>query len=167
MTTEERLENVERELGRQKRRNHWLLGVVLLVAVGLFVPVLFGITAFRTRAEVKGTAREVRARSFILEDEYGKVRARLSVLKDGPGLVLYDENGKVRAALSVLKDGPMLRMYDENGKVCAVLSVNKDGPGLVLLDENGKGRAMLSVNKGDPDLTLFGKNGNVIWSAEK
>jgi len=28
MTIEERLENMERELGRQKRRNRWLLGVV-------------------------------------------------------------------------------------------------------------------------------------------
>jgi hypothetical protein len=34
MTIEERLENMERDLGRLKRRNRWLLGTILLVAGG-------------------------------------------------------------------------------------------------------------------------------------
>jgi cell division protein FtsL len=35
MTTEERLENLERELARAKRRNRWLVAVMALVLMGL------------------------------------------------------------------------------------------------------------------------------------
>ena len=167
MTTEERLENMERELGRQKRCNRWLLGAILLVAGGLIIPVLFGITAFRTRAQATGTAREIRARSFVLEDEYGKTRAWLSVIKDGPGLALYGENGKVRAVLNVIKDGPGLRLLDESGNHRAGMSVLKDSPKLTLVDKNGKSRVRMDVLKGDPKLVLFDENGDVIWSARK
>ena len=64
MTTEERLEKVERELA-----------AVYALGVGA-VP------------------KTIRAKEFILEDENGKRRAGLRVLKDGPGLYLYDEDGK-------------------------------------------------------------------------
>jgi len=40
---------------------------------------------------------EVRARSFVLVDENGKVRACLATDANGPGLELYDENGYVVA----------------------------------------------------------------------
>ena len=167
MTTEERLENVERELGRQKRRNRWLLGAILLVVGGLVVPVLFGITASRTRAQATGTAREVRARSFVLEDEYGKVRAGMDVREHGPGLGLFDENGEARVFLGVNGDGPELVLLDKNGKPRAGMSVLKDGPKLTLVDKNGKSRVRMDVLKGDPKLVLFDENGDVIWSAKK
>jgi len=35
MTTDERLENLEKELARAKRRNRWLLAIVALAVVGL------------------------------------------------------------------------------------------------------------------------------------
>jgi C4-type Zn-finger protein len=49
MTIEERLENVERELGRVKET--------------------------LARLQVTGTVREIRARTIIIEDELGKARA--------------------------------------------------------------------------------------------
>ena len=55
MTIEERLENMERELGRVKE--------VL------------------ARSQVEGTAKEIRANSFVLEDENGKPRVGLGALK--------------------------------------------------------------------------------------
>jgi len=117
MTMEERLENMERELGRVKRRNHKLLGAILLVAGGLIVPAVFETTAFRARAQGAGTAKEIRAKSIVLEDESGKPRAVLGADKDGPTLILYDENGKPRAGLGVGKDGPGLTLLDEKGRV--------------------------------------------------
>ena len=136
MTIEERLENMEREMRRVKRRNRWLLGTILLIVGGLIAPWVFETTAIRARSKEVGTVKEIRARSFVLEDEKGDVRAGLIVDKDGsPGLRLYDENGETRAAL---KDGPGLSLYDENGKTRATLGVVKGGPGLVLLDENGQ-----------------------------
>ena len=184
MTIEERLENMEREVGRQKRRNRWLLGAILLLAGGLIVP-----TAFRTRAQGAGTAKEVRAEAFIVEDENGKDRAVLSVTKDGPylalydkngksrawlavdkdipGLTLYDKNGKSRAELDVLKNGPRLSLFDENGKSCIGLAVIEEGPLLLLDDKNGKSRAWLAVEKNGPSLSLLDEKGKIRFVAGK
>jgi len=189
MTIEERLESMEKEMGRQKRRNRWLLGAILFVAGGLIVPGFIMTTASRARAQEPGTAKEIRARSFILEDENGKTRAGLWVLKDNPILSLSDENGEARAVLYVLKDGPGLMLSDEKEEVRVRLAARKDGPGLVLYDEKGMPRAGLSAIKSGPgltlsdeksmiraglavgefgpDLVLFGPDGKVIWSAIK
>ena len=94
MTIEERLENMERELARAKRRNLWLLSVTLLM-VGVFAIGFFETTSSKLRAQGAGKERVVRANEFILEDERGEVRARLGIFKDQPGLTLSDENGWV------------------------------------------------------------------------
>lgn len=70
----------------------------------------------RAKQAVGRAEKVIRANRFVLEDENGKVRAFLTVDKDGPRLALFDENGKVRAELSVVKDGPGLGLYDGNGK---------------------------------------------------
>jgi hypothetical protein len=178
MTIEERLEDMEREIGRMKRRNRWLLGAILLVAGGLVVPVAFDTTAFRARAQGVGTAKEIRANSFVLEDENAKTRAVLSMLKGGPSLVLWGENGHSCVMLDADDNGPRLRLYDENSKVRAGLALVKDGPTLLLLDENGKLRfAAGKTTTATPDgqtiaypessLILFGPDGKVIWKAIK
>jgi hypothetical protein len=154
MTIEERLENMEREVRHQKRRNRWLFGAVLVVAGGMVVPAVFETTAFRARAQAGGTVAEIRAKNFVLEDENGKVRGVLAVDKYGSALTLYDENGKARAWLNVGKDGPGLNMNDENGKPRAMLNEGKDGPGLILYDEKNENYAELAVGKERRGLTL-------------
>lgn len=206
MTIEERLENMERELGRQKRRNRWLLGAILVLLGGLVAAGVFK----TTRAQGTGTANVIRARNIIVEDKFGKVRGWLGVLENGPSLMLYDrnekvcvgliaseehgpflalfdENGEQRVGLGVHKDGPGLELSDENGHLRAELHVNKDAPSLSIRDENGKPRAMsddviknlllwnimdyvrarASVLKDGPGMCLFGPDGKVIWSAIK
>jgi len=178
MTIEERLENMERALGRMKRRNRWLLGAILLLAGGLIVPAVFETTAFRARAQGAKTAKEIRAKAFVLEDENGKVRAGLSVFRDVPSLKLSDEYGKTRAALTVIKNGPWLALYDEKGQGRAGLGVLKDSPHLTFFDENGNDRfAAGKIATVSPDgktieypessLILYGPDGKVIWSAIK
>jgi len=190
MTIEKRLENMERELGRQKRRNRWLLGAILLAVGGLIVPGVFETTVSGARPQTGGTAKEIRSRSIIIEDEKGMVRAMLVATKDGPVLSLSDEKGKDRTWLAVSKDGLGLVLFGENGKLRAGLTAQKNGPGLVLLDENGKSRAVLTVidakgpslllydenenlrvglavTKDGPGLRLFDEKSKVIWSAIK
>jgi hypothetical protein len=107
--------------------------------------------------------QEVEARKFVLVDENGSPRARLSVDKDGPRLSLLDENGKSRARLAVGKDGPRLSLRDANGKTRARLSVaefSSGQPGLCLFDENGKERVMLDMTKDGLGLRLADGNGN-------
>jgi len=92
MTIEDRLENMERELGRLKRRNRWLSGAILLVAGGLIVPPVFDLTTFRVQAQAAGTAKEIRANKIVLVDENGKARVQLGMLLNGvSGLSLGTE----------------------------------------------------------------------------
>ena len=186
MTIEERLENMERELGCQKRCNRRLLGAMLLLAGGLIVAGAFKTTVTFAQAQGSGTAKEVRANSFVLVDENGKGRAilyalqdytdlliwgvngksyaRLSVSKDGPKLALSDENGKDRATLLVSKDGPWLALSDEKGQTRAGLDVTKDGPKMALYNESGKSCAALNLFEDEPRLTLGDENGKIrVW----
>jgi len=128
VTIEERLENMERELGRQKRRNRWLLGAILLLVGGLVAAWAFKTTVTTAQAQGAGAVKEVRANSFVLEDENGKGRAILFALQDETDLLLWGGNGKSYARLNVTKDGPKLALSDENGKDRATLLVSKDGP---------------------------------------
>jgi hypothetical protein len=176
MTIEERLENMEQELGRVKRRNHKLLGAILVLLGGLVAAGVFKTTVTPAQAQGVGTAQEIRAKSIVLEDESGKPRAVLGADKDGPRLELRDENGKNCAVLSALKDGPALGLYDEKGVRRAGMAVGKDGPMLELWDEKGQYRFAAGKTKTvSPDgktieypessLILFGPDGKVIWSA--
>lgn len=81
MDIEVRLERLERELARAKRRNRHIL-VFALVAAGVAVVAAAWIaTPGKVLAENGAKAPTVvRASEFILEDADGKVRARLRVL---------------------------------------------------------------------------------------
>ena len=154
MIIEDRLENVERELGRQKRRNRWLLAAILLLAGGLIVPAVFETTAFRARTQVARTAKEIRANKFVLEDKNGKERASLLVTGFGSWLSLDDENGETRIGLGIFADDPSLTLYDENGKERFVAGK------VVGLSSDGK-----TIEYPESSLILLGPDGKVIWSA--
>ena len=104
-------------------------------------------------------ADAVEARMFTLVDKNGKMRARLSIIDDGPALSLYGKNDKMRAKLSIIDDRPALSVHNKSGKVRAMLSIIDDGPALSLLDESGEVRAMLSMVSDSPGLLLRDENG--------
>ena len=62
MTTEERLERLERQLKASKRRNRWVMGSGALLLIGCL-----------TIAATPGNNRVIRASRFVLEDENGKL----------------------------------------------------------------------------------------------
>ncbi len=186
MTTEERLETLEKELARAKRRSRRLLAAVGLVAGA--VALVWVVVGAGCNTQGGKVPTVIRAGRFQLVDENGSDRAVLTVDKDGPsltlldengndrallymfredepGLLLLDENGKTRARLHVDKDVPGLDLLDENGQPCAGLYVDEDVPALALADENGNDRAVLTVDKDGPSLTLLDENGEAIWQA--
>ena len=180
MTIEERLENMEREMGRLNRHNRWLLGAILLAAGGLIVPGVLETTAFRARAQVGGTVKEIRARSIVIEDENGKTRVELGTDESGPNLKMLDENIKVRVGLYEFKGNSAITLYNENGTVGAgLLGSGMLGPGLTLCDENGHFRASLGAGKDGFDLNLYdeknilrvglkaGKYGPSLWLGDE
>ena len=99
MTTEERLEKIERELAAAKRRNRWMIAAGCLAVAWIFTVVY-------------GDKTEIRARRFVVVGEGGRLRGSLYA----SGLSLFDENGKSRIALSADKDDQGLSLWDKNGK---------------------------------------------------
>ncbi|MFH1023284.1 MAG: hypothetical protein V1809_07820, partial [Planctomycetota bacterium] len=99
---EQRLENMERQLGRMRRFNRWLLVVVGLAVGGWWLLGVGGLRPIISIAQAgEGGNKEIRANQFIVEDENGKTRIVLGVVKGGPGLILFDEGGKPRATLFI------------------------------------------------------------------
>jgi hypothetical protein len=116
----------------------------------------------RTKEIVMSTVDQkvFRAREFILEDENGNARARLSMTEGEPTLALYDEKGKPRIEMSVNRDGPELALLDENGKLRAQLAVVGDAMQMVLLDSQERFRAGLAADKnGAVGMELADHNG--------
>ena len=103
----------------------------------------------------------LQAREIQLLDEKGKIRAKLSVAKEGPRLDLCNDQEKTRAALAVGKFGPRLELSDDQDKLRAMLSRSL----LVLCDDKGEHRAILGVDAEGPWMHLYDKNGKVIWKA--
>lgn len=192
MTTDERLENLERELSLAKSvaksRSHWLMAVVIVGAI-LFAVHVIG-TSSRPFGWWDGLADIVRAHRYILQDKDGRYRATLTRFRDEAGLYVHDEDGNRYASVTVDKYGPGLALGDEgdnggndratltlgedeaglylrneDGNRYAILTVDKDGTGLTLGDENGNGRATLTVDKDGPALRLYDENGKVKWQA--
>jgi hypothetical protein len=171
MTTEERLQAVEKELTRAKRRIRWLAGVATL-CIGL----AFAWLAL-SRAHWWGTAQaespttaiastspvqdEVRSRSFVVVDAEGRSRAVLNIHEDGPELDLYDEKGVSRVRVFVSNRGPAIGLIDENGKSRLSLFASEHGSGLTLYDEGGKGRVALLSLKDGPALGFTDENGEL------
>ena len=122
MTTEERLESLERDFVRAKRRNRWVLAAVGLGALAWTV---MGAARTPSLELGPGVPKVIRANCFVLEETNGRTRAVLFVGKEGPQLVLYDEKGKVRAELYVLRNKPALRLWSEDGKVRALLGAGE------------------------------------------
>jgi len=128
MTTEQRLERLERE-------NKWMRrigAVAVAVAAAVF---LVG----------QGKDKELpdlEVRSLTVKDEDGRTRAMLATLSDGlPYLSLSDKDGRPRAVLTTLLNGsPVLSLCDKDGKRRALLALRSvDGsPRLHLFDAKGK-----------------------------
>lgn len=176
MITEERLEKVEKELARAKRRSR-----VILLAAAMTVAAVFLLCAGDAVPKV------VRAERFELVDTNGTVRAvlhmsqlaggpelslsgpsgsaHLRVFDSGPQLGLYDKNKTGRVALMVSDVGSELNLRDENGKLRNVLFVASSGPGLSLFDENGMGRVALGMAHDVPIVGVCDPSGKLIWHA--
>ena len=84
-------------MGRVKRRNRWLVSALLLVAAGLISPLIIETTAFRARAQMAGTAKEIQVQRIVVEDAKGNDRIRLDLFMNDPILEFLDDNGKTRS----------------------------------------------------------------------
>lgn len=178
MTVEERLEKVEKELARAKRRGRWLLAVTGLCT--LFVlTVILELAGTPVSAHWWGN-KTIWANQFILENRAGKVTAKLENTQGGPQLILNDPSGDALAilqvgyqdavlalsngthpgiALKMRREGPTLTLFDDFARSRVTIDVTKEGPKIYLLDEEEKPRISQIVFKDGPVLSLIDENG--------
>jgi len=164
MSIEERIKKLERELGKQKRRNKGLLAAVtLLVFAMVFGFFLMGPPG-GAQAESDG---QVVAREIILVDENGNARVRLGSGMNQPGLAVMGPDGAVMAILSAHSDGSFLALNNARGRTRMILSVNDRGAGFNIMDDNETVRAAMAYMSGAPwpDLALYDGKQKEIWSA--
>lgn len=131
MSTEARLERLEKELTAAKRRYRRLtILVVGLAAAGMALAWTWGSTA----SAQHGGEDIIRAGGFIVEDETGEARAVMGMSRDGPGLHVLDQTGVPRLALDVDEDGPTVYLLDELGVIRVSAVVGDDGPSVQFFD---------------------------------
>jgi hypothetical protein len=162
MTTDERLEKLERELSRARTRFRWLVvGAVACLASAVAI-YAYGQVTLKPRPGATEASKELRANSFVLEDANGKPRASLGMDEGGLELRLRYENGNIGAALCLHDDKMVLSLSDNNGKPRAVLGVTQNVPLLCLYDETEEPRATLAVTADGPHLVLRDEKGKPL-----
>lgn len=158
MTCDERITSLER---RCRRLTAGLVVLLTLMGVG----VLAG-AAGRQGAET------VRARSFEVVDEAGRVRLHLGAADEGYGLVIYDAGGAFRATLSDAPLGAALQLRKAAGGIKLLVTDPAAGPvqggaGLTLSDRQGRPRLIATVADNQPRLELRDDKGTSLFQAPK
>ena len=102
------------------------------------------------------TADVVEAGMFVLVDEQGKRRAKLSCMSDEhckDGYVtaqLLDGAGKPRITLQVNDEGASIQLWNRSNSPCITLNVaDERGTGVVVCDLDGKGRFQVGSARND------------------
>lgn len=155
MTTEERLEILEKKLKYTKCYSYFLIcGVILAVLSSIAIWVL----NFTPR-------KDIRARQFTLVDEANNTRALLAVdKKNNTVLDMCDEHGKSRVYHRADNRGGVVMFKSSNGKELASLALIDDlFSELFLSEEKGKTSVRLTVETGEisgyTELRLKDSNG--------
>jgi hypothetical protein len=179
MTTEQRVERLEREIRWMRR-----IGAVT-VAIAAVV--------FLVGQSHKNAPRDLVGRSLALKDNQGRIRLRAVADHDeqDPGLQILDQKGNERLRMALGRPGPYLTLRDELGNARVLVAWANGGkptPFIALLDEDNierfevgfwEGRPFLALRNerarprvvaltkedGSPDLSLFGKNDKIVWRA--
>jgi hypothetical protein len=119
MTTEERLENLEREWVRVKRHNRRLAAVFALSVLAFCFAWIVEKTAPTSQAgPATATVKPppaVHGSSLVLVDEQGQDRARLEMTKTGPWLLFLDDHGNPLTAIGAGKFRPNMYRFDKQG----------------------------------------------------
>jgi hypothetical protein len=129
MTTEERIEKLEKDLARLRSQHRWRWAWVFITLVGLVV--------FMELFEAGKVPRILEASEFVVIDGKGRERAKLGMSDDGcPRLGIYNSEGKPRAMLALIDPSAGLFLGDENGKFRVAIAMKENAPHLSIMDEN-------------------------------
>lgn len=150
MTTEERLEKLERKIEEMQN---------IINTKEFCIRDDKGQMGIRLGMDLSGPV-------LLMTDENGKVRVKINVHAQGPEKTTKDAIFNFLANKSqVSRAGPLLSMYDKNGKLRTQMSVNGDGQSrFIVLDERGNVRVGMFMNEYRPGIFINNENGKTIWS---
>jgi hypothetical protein len=145
MTTEQRLEKLERE-------NRWMRRIGAAVAAVAAVVFLMG-------QGKDGKLPDLEVRSLTVKDHEGRVRIRLGHREGWPQLLFVDATGRTHITLGETQHGPLLRFRDRY-HTRVVLCVDHNGAAsLLFTDRRGKCRGGLGVDPhGSPSLEFWDRD---------
>ena len=161
------LENVLKRLEKLEKENRDLKLAGVLALLFVVMVVVLGVIVERMKVP-----ETVVARSFVLQDETGRVRATLGI-EGTAGLRLFRSGGEEGAALQLSETGGDLQIRGPRG---SAISISADEPRLRMIDSQGF-RAILgeteivtpetgqSAHTSAASLILFDKDGRGIWKA--
>ncbi|MFC1551568.1 hypothetical protein ACFL6P_03275 [Candidatus Latescibacterota bacterium] len=155
MTTEERLNKLEREVDRTKRINRVLVLLLFGVCLSLW---LFG--GVNSTAQ-QGVADEIRARKVLLVDNVDRNRIVLDAEKDMADITFYDENKSARLLIGVNNERSELTFYDEMEIPRIFLVVSEEDEGIEMYDENYNPRVYMGVNDEKVGLDIYDESGTL------
>lgn len=157
MTIEDRVQSLEAELMRIKRRTQKVAFVAGLLACAM----CWSISEQRALAPpANGIPTEIVANRFVVADEKGGRRVLIGELaNDTYGLRCMEENGAIRLALSAIPGAAMFAAFDKNGVVRTGLNVDESGSFFTMKDKDGKQRLTLSSFDGAPSIALKDDSG--------
>jgi hypothetical protein len=148
MTTEERIEKLERSVRQQRRV---MVGICSLAFLCLAVWLLVRVARQGQTPAAAGADRVVRARELILIDESGAVRARMGMEKgEGggwPRLTFYNWRGDAIVELSTTATLPSLTLSGAGRRAAVLSAAGTEGgnPGLELYGDEGGEKTTLGL----------------------
>jgi len=147
-------------VSRLERQNRCVI-ILLLALVMAVLMAAAGGQAPTSKSKI------IEAQAFVIRDEKGRLRAKLSLDDSGPALVFYDSkprtvsqrNGSekippdllavARTHLGLLDgDGSFLMLSSSSGTAGVAINAPEKGPSISISDSNGKGQATVAMNEG-------------------
>ncbi len=155
MDIEQRFEKLERQ------NRHLRLALIGLVGLAVVAVVMGQVTSKPAGQEAQEKVPDViKAKAFVMVDESGVVRGRMSVVEDAAFLDLYNGSGQRRVRLMATPRILAGLVLGEVGESYAELVVSQNTPSLKLYDKAGV-RAGLEVREDESVLILFAEPHNI------
>ena len=124
MTTDERIDALEKALQTAVRRQRITITALVLLAVAAAVMA----AAPQSR---DATFDYITAKGLLIVNDAGKLQANLGVYGDGGGLSIFNSAGKVHTSLGANENGGTLWIYNKTGEEVVQILVDEYGNGYV------------------------------------
>lgn len=105
-----------------------------------------------------GDKHEIRARSFVVEDEKGQPSIILKHDFNGPSISMLDDNGKQKLEMSMSGNWPTIELRGMGENRALSLTVDEEGYPFIWVENPQNGAKLLMYGQKDGSIVLKVKN---------